>query len=558
MVTLRAWHLRTGAVVLTWLVALVVVAAANAELAQSHWLMIHLLGLGAASNAILIWSWYFTEAVLRLSHSEQRRPQGLRLVLFNAGALAVVVGYGSHGTGARFVVLAGALAALAAIAWHVGALLRRLATALPSRFGPIVRYYVASGACLLVGIGFGAALASGTLPGSWSPRLAVAHAAVNVLGWIGLTVIGTLVTLWPTILRTRMAAGVERAAVRGLPVLIGAVAVVVAGALTGILPVAAAGIAGYAAALGYVAWAHADEVRRKHPTSFAALSVLAGLVWLLVTLIVLAVGYVTAPDWFAAEDRLATATTALLGGFLAQVLLGALSYLIPVVVGNRPSATQAATAVLDTAGPARVAAANAGLLVWALPGTGLPSTLCAAVAVAALAGVVPLTVRAVLVARRPVDPDVPRRRGRRPDPATGVLLGSGAAGLAVVVVAAALGVAADPAAVGLSGRTGTPPAAASGHTTRVDVSVAGMRFVPDRLAVPAGNRLVITLTNTGDRTHDLVLSGGARTPRLSPGGQATVDAGVITGSGQGWCSVAGHRQMGMVLDITVEPSRQEG
>ena len=47
-----------------------------------------------------------------------------------------------------------------------------------------------------------------------------------------------------------------------------------------------------------------------------------------------------------------------------------------------------------------------------------------------------------------------------------------------------------------------------------------MRFTPSRIEVPAGNRLVIELTNTDDRqVHDLVLDTGQASGRLSPGGR---------------------------------------
>ncbi|WP_347955808.1 multicopper oxidase domain-containing protein [Gordonia aichiensis] len=557
--SLRTWNLRVGLVVLAWLVALLGVTVSGGVTggtapAGAHWLMIHLLGLGAASNAILIWSWYFTEAVLRHSHTEQRVRHAARLILFNAGALTVVVAYGFIGAHAGAVsaglwaaVIAGATVAFGAIAWHSAALAQRVRTALPSRFGPMVHFYVASGVALLIGIGFGATIAGGRLPGDWPDRLAVAHATLNVFGWIGLTVIGTLVTLWPTILRTRMADGVEQAAKRGLPLLCAAVAVIVVGALIGLAAVAAVGMAGYAAVLAYVAWSHADEVRRKPPTSFAGLSVLAGVTWLFVALFVGAVAYLTALDWTAVYDRLNVLTTALLGGFLAQVLLGALSYLIPVVLGKKPSATQASMRVLDLAGPARVGAANAGLLVWALPGSGWPHTLSAAVAVVALGSFIPLAVWSAVKATRLPDDAAPRPRPTaRPG---GVVLGSMAAGLAAVVVAAAVGVAVDPAAVGLPGRDGAGRVSATGKTTTVALGITGMRFTPGRIEVPRGDRLIIELTNTGTQTHDLVLPDGRGTPRLAPGERAALDAGVIGAGEQGWCSLPGHRQMGMVLDI---------
>lgn len=127
-------------------------------------------------------------------------------------------------------------------------------------------------------------------------------------------------------------------------------------------------------------------------------------------------------------------------------------------------------------------------------------------------------------------------------------LGVAAAGFAVVVLTAAAGVAADPSSLGIA----TAPqasVAATGQTTEVQVHVEGMRFVPNTIEVPAGNRLQITLVNTGTDRHDLVLANGARTERIAPGTSAVLDAGVIGSDLDGWCSVAGHRQMGMTLTV---------
>jgi len=71
--------------------------------------------------------------------------------------------------------------------------------------------------------------AAGSADASRAMRLA--HAHLNVLGWIGLTVIGTLFTLWPTVLRTRMVAGVPAAARRTFPLAAGGLVVATAGLL---------------------------------------------------------------------------------------------------------------------------------------------------------------------------------------------------------------------------------------------------------------------------------------------------------------------------------------
>jgi len=78
-----------------------------------------------------------------------------------------------------------------------------------------------------------------------------------------------------------------------------------------------------------------------------------------------------------------------------------------------------------------------------------------------------------------------------------------------------------------------------------------MRFVPDSVQVPVGDRLRITLVNSGTDHHDLLLDNGTRTGRLAPGETAVLDAGVIGSDLDGWCSVAGHRQMGMTFSIHI-------
>jgi len=537
-----SWHLKAGAVVAVWLAALVVVAVAHRWIPQSGWLLIHLLGLGAASNAILVWSGHFTDALLRRPAPATRRGDTARLVGFNAAAVTVVAGMVS---GHWPAVLVGGCAVAAVAVWHGTVLLRRLRAALPSRFGHTVRYYVA-GACMLpVGAGFGVAMANSGLSGDLHDRFVLAHAGVNLLGWVGLTVLGTLVTLWPTMLRTRMAHRVETAARRGLPALLVSLAVGVAGAVAGVPLVTALGVFGYLAGAVYVLEPHLDEIRRKHPTDFATTSVLAGVLWLIGSLVYLGFGIATAATALDATEVAGRVTAPLLAGFLAQVLLGALTYLMPVVVGGRAS-IQAASAELERGAPWRLSVANGALLLCVLPVPSLVRVVCSMLALVAFASFLPLAVRAMIAARRlrgaaskPGRPEtVPARRR----------LGVAAAGLGVVVFAAAAGVAADPSAVGIA-TVATPDVAATGNTTEVEVRIEGMRFEPGVVDVPVGDRLVITLVNSGTDRHDLVLANGTRTDRIDPGETAVLDAGVIGGDVDGWCSVAGHRQMGMTLTV---------
>jgi nitrite reductase (NO-forming) len=94
--------------------------------------------------------------------------------------------------------------------------------------------------------------------------------------------------------------------------------------------------------------------------------------------------------------------------------------------------------------------------------------------------------------------------------------------------------------------------AATGETTTVRVEARGMRFRPGTVTVPAGNRLVVELVNADEEdVHDLVLESGQRTGRLAPGERAELVVDVVARDLKGWCSVVGHRQMGMVLAVRV-------
>ncbi|WP_286166815.1 multicopper oxidase domain-containing protein [Arthrobacter sp. AQ5-05] len=550
-----------------WLVLLVVAALVHRQIPAPRWLMIHLLLLGAISHAILVWSQYFAIALLRTpARPHDRATQNWRLLMLNAGTVVVVSGVLSMlwpltATGAALVA--------GAVIWHGVDLFARMRRALPSRFGATVKYYIAAAAFLPVGAVLGTVLAHGT----GSPTLeqvTLAHAFLNVLGWVGLTVAGTLVTLWPTMLRTRIADQAALNSRRALPVLVASALAAALGAGFGLLPVAAAGLLGYLAGLGMMASAFIQVARNKPPKTFSTLSVLGAVSWWIGCLVALVVSLLGTGDWQAVGRLFASTTPYLVAGFAAQVLLGALSYLVPVALGGGPAPVRAATTVLDRGAVLRVSTANAALLVCALPVPSLVRVLCSVLYLVAMASFLPLlfmalrahrgakakAVAAIKVLGLPVGTPAPRVRmepeGERPD---GQRAGQAMAGLIAVVLAIAVGVAIDPAAAGIAAPpappgAGTAAPATTAETIRVKVQAADMRFTPASIEVPAGTHLVIELTNTdAAETHDLVLATGANSGRLAPGQSATVDAGVITSDVSAWCSSTGHRQMGMVLEI---------
>ncbi|HEX5595480.1 MAG TPA: multicopper oxidase domain-containing protein [Micromonosporaceae bacterium] len=555
-----SWHRRVAGIPLAYLSAIVVVGISHPFLANWYWLLLHLLLLGAATNAILIWSTHFTAAVLRAPVPAHRRAEAARLALLNLGVGCVLVG-GSVGsqlversgagdqaaggiwqTGLAWLGVGGAVAVFAAVLAHLAALAIRLRRALPARFTVTVRYYLAAALALLIGIPVGAVLL--VVDPAIRPRLVLLHAHVNLLGWISLTVLGTLLTFWPTVLRTRMADGAVRAATRALPLATSGLALLALGLLSGVPAAALPGLVIFAAAVVVIAVPSAAIARQRPPASFAAWSIAAGIGWLLVSLAYDAAVLLTAADPATALDGFSGVLLPLLVGSVAQILIGALAYLLPVALGGGPGPVRERAAALDRHRGQRVVMANTALAVFLLPvGAYVRITTSLLILVALLQFLLPAA--RILLTRRQVAG--PERSATPTGPRRGVAIG-----LALVLVAVVAGTIGEQLTGTDSGNT--PPAAnvtASGRTTTITVTAKGMRFHPDRIEVPAGDRLVIEVLNVDDRRHDLVLGNGARTPVIPRGGTARLDAGVIGGPLDGWCSLPGHRQQGMVLAVTV-------
>ena len=84
----------------------------------------------------------------------------------------------------------------------------------------------------------------------------------------------------------------------------------------------------------------------------------------------------------------------------------------------------------------------------------------------------------------------------------------------------------------------------------IDVTAERMRFIPDRVEVPRGTKLVVNLVNDGEKEHDLKI-GEANSGRLSPGEASTTYFGEFNKNTRGWCTIAGHKTMGMTFKVDV-------
>lgn len=542
---------------IVWLTLAAVVGVAHALVPGAGWLLVHLVLLGALTHSALVWSAHFTRALLRTPETDRtRRAQERRILLLLSGCSGVFVGVPA---GWWLLTLLGAIGVATAVAWHAGVLWHDLRHALPGRFRVTVHAYLVAAAFLPLGAGLGVWLARGH-GDEWHGRLVVAHSMVMALGWLGLTVTGTLVTLWPTMLRTRMDDRAERLARQALPLLAAATLTVASAAVAGSRTATAAGLLAYVVGLLWWGRALVAPARKAPPRTVATVSVLAATAWALVAIALVAARLLRSGSWAGVGDDGYDAVAAVVAvGFGLQLLIGALSHLIPAVLGGGPSVVRAASARFDRVWVGRVLALNLGLILWlVLDPSSSARTTVAAVVLLAAGSFVPLLLAAVAAAvraRRALLAETAAREdggtpaAQSPGPAASRTGEVGAALAALALAVAVGGAAGSPTSVG-----GAPVADSTGHTTRVRVEAHEMHFTPSSIDVPVGERLVVDLVNV-DRgsPHDLSFGVGRTTPRVMPGAGATLDVGTVAADEEGWCTIVGHRQMGMVLTVRAIP-----
>jgi len=363
------------------LVAAVVAIATRNMLPQTWWTTIHLVTLGVLTNGILQWSWYFARSILRLAPTNRHagRDANVRFIAFNLALVGLIA---TMWLAATWAVVAFATVIGCVIAWHAIALLQALRTSLGSRFAPILQYYVVASGFFVIGCAV-AGFLSVALTDPHSPawlsdardELSLAHVVVMGLGWIGLSIAGTIVTLGPTVMRTRMDDRAAPWAMRALPWLAGSVLACAAAIVAGSLIIAGAFLAVFVVALGlWIVVPLLSAARTRGLREFPAWSMACGLAWIGVGLIVLCVVLMVSPDATSARNS-AMAWIPLIGvGGFAQLFVGALSYLLPVVVGGGPSALRAGIAAIETYGPVRVTVRNGALVLLAITvGAGSPA-----------------------------------------------------------------------------------------------------------------------------------------------------------------------------------------
>ena len=349
--------------------ALVTLVVKN-RMPQPLWTIIHLVTLGVLSNGIFQWSWFFARSLARLSADDPRarRHNTIRILIFNACFLLLFV---SMWLGWMVGTMIAATGIAAVAAWHGAEMLSVLRERLASRFVIVVRYYVCSASFFVLA----ALLASFVSATMFSPsipealvamrdRLTLAHALSGVAGWVGLTIGGTVITLGPTILRTRMSPDAVSGGVRVLLPWCLSLLLAIAGALLGVMPLVGAGIlaVGTCAIVGIVC-PYAKVLRNKGPREYSAWSFLLGLLWISVGVCALGVAslFVSTPSQLRALTLMWLPIIGIAG--FAQLFQGALSYLMPVVIGGGPSVVRIGIAIIDWQYSLRLGLRNGALIL---------------------------------------------------------------------------------------------------------------------------------------------------------------------------------------------------
>lgn len=370
------------------------------------WLPLHLVLAGGAGTAIAAMLPFFT-AALTVARPGPPPLRGAAIAAIALGAALAALGRAVFGPGPS------PLAAAGAAFYGVGAILVLLATlaALRGATGP--RRPVTELAYLvgLVEVTVGVALAALLLAGSpevtasWG-TLKPAHAWLNLLGFVALVVAGTLAHFAPTVAGARIGrrpwAAVAVAGLgAGAPVVAvgygaGSDLVVRLGSVVEVAGAAALVTHGWLAHRARYAWTTDHEWH-----AFTSGSLLAAPAWLLVASTIAALRIAAAgadPGGWQLEALLAP----LVAGFVVQVLLGALSHLVPAIGPGRPERHAAERRILGRDGRLRLGAWNAGVTavtVGVLAGQDMLSAAGIAILVAGFAATLFLLI-ACLVGRR--------------------------------------------------------------------------------------------------------------------------------------------------------------
>jgi nitrite reductase (NO-forming) len=162
-----------------------------------HWVSLHLVFVGGISQLVLGAGQFFTCAFLATS-PPSRRMIGAQVAAWNIGAVLVATGYPTNTT--LLLEAGGVLLGVGLVLFAVALVQMERRSVQQARWA--LRWYEASAACLGVGALLGVLMARGTV---WTHGSVLgAHIALNLGGWFGTAIVGTLHTFFPSLTQTQL------------------------------------------------------------------------------------------------------------------------------------------------------------------------------------------------------------------------------------------------------------------------------------------------------------------------------------------------------------------
>jgi len=312
------------------LLAGIVVAVANVlePWSWGRWIALHLIFVGGISQLVLGAGQFFAGAFLA-TDPPARRWVRAQFACWNAGTVLLAVSVPLRSEPFTWLAVALLCAALVSFA---ASLLRMRRDSLQS--APwATRWYLAAASCLGIGIAAGGALATGLV---WTHgNLLGAHMALNVGGWFGTAIVGTLHTFYPSLTRTGLAHPRLQAPTFGL--WIGGVATLAIGYgwLVGFLVVA--GWVSLAASSALLLTNVVGSLRAApRPVSLPARTLAVAQLLLLAGLSIACFAAFSSGPWHVlAGSTRAAVGTLLLAGWVGLTVLGSLLHLLAVVIRVR-------------------------------------------------------------------------------------------------------------------------------------------------------------------------------------------------------------------------------
>ena len=369
----------------------------------SPWLPLHLALAGGASTAIAGVMPFFVAALAAGAPAPSRlRKAAVGFVAVGAGLVAVR-GIAPGEAWAWAPVVGGWL-------YLTGILWLALAVRASGRKGLMVRRPIVSlGYTLaLVNVAVGGVLGMLFVAG-WTPilerweQLRPAHAWTNVIGFVSLVIVATLLHFLPTVLGGRIVPR-RSAALAVLGIAIGS-PVVVAGLLLGFAPVAGGGAAlvMIGALATAVEAAHVVRARGRWTSDpgwhrFASVGLLAGVAWFVLG-VSLAAGLLVRYGATAETWSTAVVGAPLAIGWVAQVLMASWTHLLPSIGPGTPVQHGRQRAILGRVATPRLLALNGGVVLLAI---GWPTGLVVPAAAGGMlvAGAIVASVALAVVALR--------------------------------------------------------------------------------------------------------------------------------------------------------------